>query len=52
MAKPKPPARINKAEPHDPYRLRTLEQILYGSCGSALLIRAGGFGFAITMLLL
>jgi len=28
MAKPKPPARINKAEPHDPYRLRTLEQIL------------------------
>lgn len=28
MTKPKPPAQINPPEPHDPYRLRTLEQIL------------------------
>lgn len=27
MPNKKPPARVNQAEPHDPYKLRTLEQI-------------------------
>jgi hypothetical protein len=29
MTKPKPPARINPSTPHDPYKMRTLEQILH-----------------------
>lgn len=28
MANKKPPALINKPEPHDPYKMRTIEQIL------------------------
>lgn len=28
MANKKPPAQINRPEPHDPYKMRTLEQIL------------------------
>lgn len=28
MAKQKPPAKINQPEPHDPYKMRSLEQIL------------------------
>lgn len=37
MAKPKPPAKINPPEPHDPYKMRTLEQILALFDGGAFL---------------